>query len=421
MWVFIILSVVFLIIIVVAGINHNREKTELQNKLSDCNNKLNDYSKAITNLDKENHAYKELLNLSDLCTIRKIEKPQLLSQLIDILDSSQIEKTKEIILLKNRIDFLESSRSNLAAIPYMAQIMSDYRTYGLESIAKELDWGYDSRRLAKVANIRTIRKEAKAELEKSYIDRYKLAYVIELFPALQDIIDTEFEQLPLMSFTELSEYDHVKDYISKEEYKKLSNTERNQLALDRYKTRTKTKWQIGRDYELYIGYVLEKEGYIVDYFGSYMNLEDLGRDLIAKKSNHILIVQCKYWSAKKQIHEKHITQLYGTMISYCFENNIDTQKVSGLLVTNIFLSEKAKEIAKHLGIQYRENIPIDDYPCIKCNIGHDDFGTTHIYHLPFDQQYDTTKIDKKGEFMAMTVKEAEKAGFRRAYRWFGND
>ena len=40
MWVFIILCVVFLIIIVVAGINHNREKTELQNKLSDFNNKV---------------------------------------------------------------------------------------------------------------------------------------------------------------------------------------------------------------------------------------------------------------------------------------------------------------------------------------------------------------------------------------------
>jgi hypothetical protein len=35
--------------------------------------------------------------------------------------------------------------------------------------------------------------------------------------------------------------------------------------------------------------------------------------------------------------------------------------------------------------------------------------------LPFDQQYDVTKVNGKDEFMAMTVAEAESAGFRRAY------
>ena len=53
---------------------------------------------------------------------------------------------------------------------------------------------------------------------------------------------------------------------------------------------------------------------------------------------------------------------------------------------------------------------------IKCNINR----TTKekIYHLPFDQQYDNVKIDDVGEFFAMTVQEAEDAGFRRAKRWF---
>ena len=61
-----------------------------------------------------------------------------------------------------------------------------------------------------------------------------------------------------------------------------------------------------------------------------------------------------------------------------------------------------------------------DYPCIKCNIGHDSEGNrTKIYHLPFDQQYDNTKIEpNKGEFYAVTVKEAENAGFRRAFKHF---
>jgi hypothetical protein len=41
--------------------------------------------------------------------------------------------------------------------------------------------------------------------------------------------------------------------------------------------------------------------------------------------------------------------------------------------------------------------------------------------LPFDQQYDVTKVNGKDEFMAMTVAEAESAGFRRAYKWHGNE
>ena len=55
---------------------------------------------------------------------------------------------------------------------------------------------------------------------------------------------------------------------------------------------------------------------------------------------------------------------------------------------------------------------------IKCNINQ----TTgeKIYHLPFDQQYDKCIITPEtGEFYAMTVAEAEEAGFRRAMRWKG--
>ena len=110
------------------------------------------------------------------------------------------------------------------------------------------------------------------------------------------------------------------------------------------------------------------------------------------------------------------------MISYCIENNIEKDKVKGILITNITLSPMARKMANFLGIDYAENIATGDYPCIKCNIGHDEYGdTTKIYHLPFDQQYDATKIDKPGEFFAVTVAEAEAAGFRRAMKWFGTD
>lgn len=336
-------------------------------------------------------------------------------------EKNNLKSAKEIVLLKNKVEFLQATQSNLTAIPYMSQIMADYETYGLEHLARELDWGYNHERLKKVKSIREIRKDAKAMVEKNKESQYQLAYLLELFPALQDIIECEYKQLPVIKVEELTEYDASRDYLSKEEYQKLSVTERNQLALDRYKnSHNKSKWQIGRDYELYIGYQCSLKGYDVDYFGSYMGLEDLGRDLIAKKDGKTLIIQCKYWSSKKLIHEKHITQLYGTMMSYCIENNCKKSDVSGVLVTNIALSDMAKTMAEFLKIKYKENVEAGDYPCIKCNINHNDSGETKIYHLPFDQKYDATKIDKKGEFYATTVAEAEAAGFRRAFKWFGS-
>ena len=171
---------------------------------------------------------------------------------------------------------------------------------------------------------------------------------------------------------------------------------------------------------MYIGYTYQLKGYEVDYFGSYMGLEDLGRDLIAKKEGETLIIQCKYWAKEKKIHEKHVMQLFGSLIAYKVETR--NNNVKGLLITNIELSSMAQRFAKILGIEYIENIDTGDFPRIKCNIGHDEAGnTTQIYHLPMDLQYDKTKILNKGEFMAHTVAEAEAKGFRRAYRWHGGE
>jgi hypothetical protein len=71
-----------------------------------------------------------------------------------------------------------------------------------------------------------------------------------------------------------------------------------------------------------------------------------------------------------------------------------------------------------LGVRLYERYAFEPYPCIKCNVAH--LSGEKIYHLPFDQQYDSTVVDNQsGEFYAMTVAEAEGKGFRRAFRWMG--
>lgn len=58
---------------------------------------------------------------------------------------------------------------------------------------------------------------------------------------------------------------------------------------------------------------------------------------------------------------------------------------------------------------------IELYPIIKCNMARR--SGEKVYHPPFDEQYDKERIEpNRGEFFAMTVSAAERAGFRRAWR-----
>nr|DAL57095.1 MAG TPA_asm: Restriction endonuclease [Caudoviricetes sp.] len=209
-----------------------------------------------------------------------------------------------------------------------------------------------------------------------------------------------------------SEYDSVRQWISKADYDLLPREEKFQLALDNYKHRKRSNWEAGRDYERYICYLYEKQGYKVVCFGALKGLDDLGRDLYAHKGADTIIIQCKRWAPQKLIHEKHIYQLFGTVTDYSIDHPL--VNTHGLLLSTCSLSDKAKEVADRIGIEYEENAQFTDYPLIKCNISK---TGEKIYHLPFDQQYDKVQINyAAGEFYANSITEAERKGFRRAYR-----
>lgn len=382
---------------------------EYQQNANENNETVNELNDTIVGLKKKINELKH----ENQKLIKQSEKTK--EQMDMFLQFKDIRWT---LLYDSLVDFQKKYESNLTAIPYMSRIMSDIMTIDIDKLVWSLSWGNNQERKKKVASLSLLKKEKQAEIERLKWAEYQLAYLLEIYPTLQDVIDTEFKELSI-SYEEVTDYDPVVKYIEKSEWEKLSESERNQLALDRYiESRKKSNWQIGRDYELYCGYCCESKGYQVDYFGSYNGIEDLGRDLIIKKGNEIHIIQCKYWSQNKQIHENHIMQLYGSVVEYNIENNANAK---GVLLTNTKLSDKAKEFAKVLGISFMEDVPMGEFPRIKCNIGIGENGEkTKIYHLPFDQQYDSTKIDSKDEFMAMTVAEAEAAGFRRAYKWLGN-
>ena len=109
--------------------------------------------------------------------------------------------------------------------------------------------------------------------------------------------------------------DPAQQWLSQEEFRALPEVERNQRALDRYLRSRKTPWQLGRDYERYIGYLREAAGARVTYQGIFAGLEDLGRDLLAERDGVIEVIQCKRWAQHKTIHEKHVFQLFGTVVA----------------------------------------------------------------------------------------------------------
>jgi hypothetical protein len=320
--------------------------------------------------------------------------------------------------------------------PWLATAYADYQELSLKRV--ESDLRNKKRPAIKAAKEVSNAKMRAREAEKRFRNlKYRLDFYEKYFPWLSEVSGDTLEEF--LSSLETSNHrstqeedgqnDPVRSFLSPQEYQALTSQQRNQRALDRWKAGRKSNWEIGRMYERYVGYTFEQKGYHVDYFGATQGLADFGRDLIASKFGKIEIIQCKYWAAERTIHEKHIFQLFGSVVEYLARSNQEADSlplfgtfqtftdIKPVFVTSTRLSEVARDFAKILKVEVRESVALGDYPIIKCNISRR--NNERVYHLPFDQQYDRTVIEPdKGEFYAWTVQDAEDAGFRRAFRWY---
>jgi Restriction endonuclease len=320
--------------------------------------------------------------------------------------------------------------------PWLANAFSDLQQLRLQREENQLR--YKKHPAVTAANkVAELARSVRATERRFRLTKYRIQFYEKLFPWLTEISGEDIESLINEKLSDSkvdepgeSEVDEpARKWLSEQEWSSLTNTQKYQKALDRWIESRKSSWEIGRDFERFVGYNLERGGYNVAYHGAIEGLEDLGRDLIAKKAGRVLIVQCKYWSRDRLIHEKHVFQTFATAVEYYLDNHapdpgqgnlfgrgLDLSKVTPVLVVSCALSERAKQAAKVLGVKVQEFISLQRYPMIKCNIAQG--AGEKIYHLPFDQQYDTAKIlSALGECYAATVAEAEQLGFRRAWRW----
>lgn len=328
-------------------------------------------------------------------------------------ENKQQIKAQAFEEVKNDIKTIESS--TLQTYPWLAQQVADYFFLVDSKLADELRTKKHPAVKA-AGEVKKIAKERRELQVKCKEQEYQLAYYETLFPWLE-----EFKQLPpavgaqyalASDIKESSEYDTLKDWLSPEEYAALSNADKYQLALDRYKKRRKSDWEVGIEYERFVGYQYETAGYKVRYHGALMGKQDMGRDLILSKDGQNFVVQCKRWASDKEIHEKHIFQLYGSAVQLTVESG---SEYIPIFITTAKLSDVARKCADYLSVRVCESYAYKDFPMIKCNISS---SGEKIYHLPFDQQYDRVRIIlSSGEAYVNTVAEAERLGFRRAHRW----
>lgn len=333
--------------------------------------------------------------------------------------------TEQISSLSSLVEKLNEHRNSSTPFRLVSDMISDYETAVFDKEEERLaNPPYPAPKAAET--VRELRRKYREQLFDFKQMKYKYDFLLGIFPELNIYLEDDDSLIKLDRFDDLDSFDEERDrahdWLTNDEYNNLSDVEKNQLALDRYNKRKKGNWEIGIEYELYIGYLLRSgnllsgEKLIVDQFGERNGLQDLGRDIIAHRINktdqkETYIIQCKRWSNTRVIHENVICQLFGTALEYKLSHKgLFEEIVIPVFVTTTNLSLTAQEFANALGVKVIIK-EMGDYPMIKCNID------SMKYHLPFDQQYHTTQIiETHGEFYAWTVKEAVEKGYTRARR-----
>ncbi len=355
---------------------------------------------------------------------------------LDKLESSYKEREEKLKYDKSVIEYLPFEKAK--GFPWLAKAYDEYYKLRDSRLADYLQ-SKSHPALKSAETVRQIAKERREAEKAAREAKYLLDYCIGLAPWLEEYIGMEASELDSIINEIHSAWEKKEEEFDEEvkhhfgpKYENLTTTERLQKKLDWWWEKpNKTDWQIGREYERYIGYLYENDGWDVYYHGK-KGFEDLGRDLICKKGKNIEIIQCKRWAQEKEIHEKHIYYLFGTTVEYflehfgnkeeplqlaIFPDLIQNRSVTPKLIMTANVSPKAEQVAKVLGVVI-EKTPFKSYPSVKCNVSHR--TGEKIFHLPFDQQYDTTTIEEERlECYVNTVAEAEALGYRHAFRWKG--
>ena len=168
----------------------------------------------------------------------------------------------------------------------------------------------------------------------------------------------------------------------------------------------------GRQYERYIGYLFESNGYMVTYRGIADNLDDGGIDLVARAPRKIRLVQCKRW--RHAVGKDIVSRLLGAIDRFVYEDRKGKPSrmrmdIRGVIVCSADVEKEAEEMSRHFGILLRPNMKFRRYPAIKAQRITGDAGR---FLLPTSRGYDRMRLDpKRGDGYFSSVREVLARGF----------
>ena len=179
-----------------------------------------------------------------------------------------------------------------------------------------------------------------------------------------------------------------------------------------HREKSQAREDYGAQYERYVGYLFESQGYQVTYHGLRSGREDGGVDLIAKAPRKIWLIQCKRW--RIAVSKDVIARLHGATERFLWEERQGKPKkmrtsINGVLATSGSITSDAKELAKHWNILLMENLRYQPDPAIKakriCSRG-------GYFLLPFDKKYDHITMQlRRGDCFFLSIREALANGF----------
>ena len=389
-----------------------KEKTTLrQHKEYEIRELNRNYTKEIEDLHKQYRT--KIFNLdSDF-------KDKIYNYTKEIEDLKAETKIKELQakekFLKNELE-IKKELANYKLNPIMINLYNEY----YEKVTKRHQdyFIYKTRPSIKSAEIIANFKNDYKNLQ---IENRQLKLILSQFIPDEEIDNKESKEESSFDVEEKA-YKYVR--LPKEQWEKLTYVEKLDVVLERYKNSWKDKLNIGLEFERYCGYLYEKKGYQVKYWGILNGKSDGGIDLVAKSKTKTLYIQCKYWGTSKTIRENTISQLFGSALKMALDNGetyetfikkIKSEKIRIILLTKTEISEEAKSFCEKLNVIYQEKIEIkQNYPRVKLV-----YGEEKIFYIPTDLQYDNISFGStnKEYGRAFTCKEAEEKGYRHCYRW----
>ncbi|PSJ79516.1 hypothetical protein [Neisseria iguanae] len=198
--------------------------------------------------------------------------------------------------------------------------------------------------------------------------------------------------------------------------------------------RNLSKREAGDRYERYLGYLYERAGWRVEYYGLTEGVSNSNRgiDLICEKDAITHFVQTKYWSdgvAAKTNVNNVIDRIVKNMQSIIDKRAI-CGEVQAVLAAKPKLSAQVAAYAQEQGVLLLDNLTLQPYPLVKCHTGK---RGSKKYFLPFlrDKKpakyeeirqgawepYDLVHMDwGDGDVYVHTIKEAEALGYKYSNR-----